>query len=289
MLSTKKYGIREALAVLCASVCALGTTSFFVGIVCANIIIDSPTPSPPSSTSVLGVLLIFYIPMYIGSGGAVGGMLGFVLGVILSYIFRLKTISQRKVVCFGIISAAVMMLVAGFAGYSINRKFIEYDKVGLIYTNGCIEKRIVPQRTVTNDIESLEVSYGDPISLSFQDMTLHISDWKVCVVNSEGDIINKTRLYFFDYILEVKPIEVRLFPNEKSYLAILAKLRATSNRTMLLIYSPRGELAYQEILERNRHGVKMSIDKSDTSTLEALIVQSKDGTFLYTSQVEANQ
>lgn len=69
-------------------------------------------------------------------------------------------------------------------------------------------------------------------------------------------------------------MDLQLAPDEKSYLAIFARLRATSRHGMLLIYSSEGELVYQEILELSRW--RMYSSSMPNSNLDALVIQLGD-------------
>ncbi|MHC4158280.1 MAG: hypothetical protein ACYSSO_04285 [Planctomycetota bacterium] len=288
MLSGKQYETKKALAILFACLGALVVASFFLGVGAAEITIDEPNPSPPSSTAALGILLIILIPIYIGCGALVGGAFGFILGLVTSRVSKLKMIPLRKTVSCGIVIGVAISVFAASTGYTLAKKFIESDNiVGLIYTDGQISKRTVSESPFTKDtnIQAAKLDYDKPASLSVGSVTLDISDRQIHIINSEGNTVAKTTFYFYSYITEVQAIEVNLFPDEKSCVAILATLRATSRRAMLLIYSSDGKLLYKEMLEKQRgyNTFSMYTVKLPATALEKLVIENKD-TFIYSSQ-----
>ena len=54
----------------------------------------------------------------------------------------------------------------------------------------------------------------------------------------------------FDYVREVHGASASLEEDGAEWLAVLVRLRATGRRELLAIYDPGGNLAYQELLER---------------------------------------
>jgi hypothetical protein len=231
-------------------------------------------------------LILLFIPIYSFIGAIAGGIFGFIISLIMRF-FKLRTVSFLKVILLGIIFIAVGVSLAGLGGYTIVKIYVELNEPRVIYTDGRLSKSIIPEKTiiVKNEIIPFEQSEkGKEIVWNTEEVTLSFSSHQIYAVNSKGDIIFQTSLLRYDYIRELQPTEVKLFPNEKRYLVILAELRATSFHTMLLIYSPDGQIIYQEMFERDRRDVTMSVNESYYPDSGALIVRSKDGTFLYSSK-----
>lgn len=80
------------------------------------------------------------------------------------------------------------------------------------------------------------------------------SDERVTVLDKAGRHIASTDLHAFDYIGRIRAAPFCRNPNGDHDLAILVTLRATSNRSMLILYGPSGAVVYQEHLERTASG-----------------------------------
>lgn len=80
------------------------------------------------------------------------------------------------------------------------------------------------------------------------------SDEQVTIRDEAQTPIASTDLHEFDYIGRIRAIPVCRYPNGERDLAVMATLRATSARSMLIVYDPRGAVVYQEHLERTSHG-----------------------------------
>jgi hypothetical protein len=80
------------------------------------------------------------------------------------------------------------------------------------------------------------------------------SDEHVTVLDKAGTHIASTDLHAFDYIGSIRAAPFCKYPNGDHGLAVLVTLRATSNRSMLILYGPNGAVVYQEHLERTGSG-----------------------------------
>lgn len=91
--------------------------------------------------------------------------------------------------------------------------------------------------------------------------TVIISDWGAGVIirKSYGQVIATADLSAFDYVTEVHPAIFCGMAPDDEWLAVLVKLRATSHRSMLLIYNSLGKLAYQEYLERDYYPEELRV------------------------------
>lgn len=269
----EEYNSMAVFPLLFASVFTLVMVFFMAGELVAERIFVTP-----SSTSALDIIFMPVIVAVYGfkvvRAAAIGLLCGLLVGGLL-YVLKLRIISGRKLIYFGIAPAIVAILIAGGTGYHRVKK---YNTPSIIYSAGQISKSTVPPKafvTSYRPISSEEGERGNRIFWNGEQMTLYFSSYEIRITDSNGDTIIETSLWDYDYIREVSYLEVGLFPNEQHCLAVLAHLRATSHFTMLLIYSANGELIYQEMLERGSSGIEMSIDKSDSSSLEGLIVKNK--------------
>jgi hypothetical protein len=162
------------------------------------------------------------------------------------------------------------------------RSDVKFNEPRIIYTDGSLVKEVKGGGVIPLDnaiIPFEQRDCGGLVCWNEADITLSFHSDIIHAVDADGNVIIQTSLSKFDYISELQAVEVKLSLSEKNYLAVLADLRATSNRTMLLIYSPSGILVYQEMLERIRNAT-MWIDELG-SGVEVLCVNSKAGTFSY--------
>lgn len=80
------------------------------------------------------------------------------------------------------------------------------------------------------------------------------SEERVTVLDEARTPIASTDLHEFDYIGRIRAVPICRYPNGDQDLAVYATLRATSARSMLIVYDPRGVVVYQEHLERTSQG-----------------------------------
>lgn len=83
-------------------------------------------------------------------------------------------------------------------------------------------------------------------------VSLSGTDEQVTILDKAGAIVASTDLHAFDYIATIHAVPVCGSQNGSRHLAVLVTLRATSRRSMLILYGPDGAVAYQEHLERTR-------------------------------------
>ncbi|MBW8001559.1 MAG: hypothetical protein FVQ80_06005 [Planctomycetes bacterium] len=261
----------------------LGAISYYLGIYFGEKIFVNP-----SSTAALN---IFVLPITIGlvlskiiKAGIIGLLLGSVIGSLM-YLLRLKTIFYKMVIYTGIILVIIAMLFGGAFGFL---KVKKYNTPGIIYTNSDILKTIVTAPKIIKNSMSIPFKNrnreqlirwnGKEVRLSFDSNII-----KIKTDDKKGAIV-ETSLEKYDYISEITPVEVRFFQNDENYLVLLADLRATSWHVMLLIYSPQGQLIYQEMLERKQSTIQLSANTLEGENREELLLEN-DSLFSYSSKV----
>ena len=89
-----------------------------------------------------------------------------------------------------------------------------------------------------------------PVSWNGSQITVVSNQDRIIIRNASGRKIAQTDLRKYDYIRELWAVSFRLYPGQREYLAVVANLRSTSRRAMVLVYKPEGSLVYHEILER---------------------------------------
>lgn len=85
-------------------------------------------------------------------------------------------------------------------------------------------------------------------------VTVTGSDEHVTVLDRDGAHVASTDLHAFDYIGTIRAAPVCRNLDGDHNLAVLVTLRATSRRSMLIVYGPDGAVVYQEHLERTGRG-----------------------------------
>lgn len=95
---------------------------------------------------------------------------------------------------------------------------------------------------------------------------------QITIMDLDGNIIFKHKMKkdFWGYmdVIGHQGVSVKFKANERPYLAVLTKYRQASKRSMLSVFSPKGELIYQELLISS-DGIS-AIENSDNS--ESLLV-----------------
>ncbi|HAX61983.1 MAG TPA: hypothetical protein DCX95_05455 [Elusimicrobia bacterium] len=86
----------------------------------------------------------------------------------------------------------------------------------------------------------------------------------IAMRGENGNNIITIDLTKYDYIGRIHVIQLVIDNSASKGLAVLVRLRATSRRSMLLIYDPAAKLLYQELLYRNKNGNMMNINTDAT-------------------------
>lgn len=78
-------------------------------------------------------------------------------------------------------------------------------------------------------------------------------EYNIYILNLDGKVVFRHKLNGYtrvgpSVILGIRGTTVRFSIDQEPYLAVLARFRATSNRSMLCLFSPNGELVYKELL-----------------------------------------
>jgi hypothetical protein len=118
--------------------------------------------------------------------------------------------------------------------------------------------------------------YGEPLearSIEWNGRSVSVagSDEQVTVLDSAGARIASTDLHAFDYIGRIRAVPFCRHPNGDRDLAVIVTLRATSSRSMLVLYGPDGALIYQNHLARTGGADTMYVGSRDGS--EILVVE----------------
>lgn len=229
----------------------------------------------PSSTSVIG---FFVIPVY---ALLIAGV-AFIIGEIITYFtnkLNIERVISRKFSYLLYAAFLVTITSSSVAGWLSFLKYEESQRPHVIFNSGSVQKSYGINIQGDNSIaakyllsifddekSSLEnmIWNNKPVHLELIEQTnslnlLDDKEKKLVLLDLDG----------FDYITRAYAVPVSLDESNKSGLAILVHLRATSGRSMLFIYDSNAALIYQELLFRCNFDnvMKAATDISDKEYL----------------------
>lgn len=235
-------------------VCALLTAVPVSATLLAPVIAESAF-GRPSSTAGIGY---FVVPIL----GLLSGGAAYAIAMGLRGVTR-RAGMQSRLVPPWIVASAILATVAGTAFVAVNagsqviateaarrpRIMIEstrFIKVALpsAGANSQVEAALLFSIYPGAVVPAMDWN-GRPVSLSG-------TDEHVTILDKAGATIASTDLRAFDYIATIRAVPLCEGQSGGQHLAVLVTLRATSHRSMLILYAPDGAVAYQEHLERSR-------------------------------------
>jgi hypothetical protein len=211
----------------------------------------------PSSTWAIGIVWLPYLiakPTIIGVG----------IGILLWSLFKLLKIagempqSGTRILSIVIVVLCVPSIIAGIAKI---KKIESESAPHIIYSRGDIKKlpadthdyAIGTKAPLTWTGGSSKVNITPHIEWNGEHVTVEFNDDEhIRIVKLPKTILADTDLSSFDYVRQLYTVPFKYESKDKLGLAVLANLRASSRRSMLLIYSSDGGLIYQETLYRKR-------------------------------------
>lgn len=229
----------------------------------------------PSSTQAIGFI---FVPIY----AAILALLCFGVGLVARGIIGKfvvpRSISQRTNQIINVLFLCVLVL-AFFFGVAFIKKQEEKQKPHVVFDSGRVIKmspseiKGKKEREVTFVFSIYSDEKNNTASFQWNGKKLDfkvISDNILKVFDQEGKELITADLKKYDYIGRVHVLQFALNDSNAKGLAVLVRLRATSQRSILLIYDPSGKLIYQELLER--HGDSEMNIMTDSSGKEYLYV-----------------
>lgn len=211
----------------------------------------------PSSTAGVGFVIVPFVGLFAGAAA-------FVAGMTLRWFLRRAGMLSMKVpswlVWCGILAtiACIPILAAIARAQTIGREAALRPRVLLASARfvksdqaSGADSRIEAPRLFSISEDAVVVP---SIDWNGRGVRLVGSNRRVTVSDMAGTRIASTDLRAFDYIGSIRAIPVCTHPNGDRDLAVLVTLRATSRRSMLIVYDPTGVVVYQEHLERTGGG-----------------------------------
>jgi hypothetical protein len=223
-----------------------------------------PRVDNPSSTQ--GVAYVFMI-IYTVFAGLIGIVAGSLLGwAIDSIILKTGLVENenkiKKLVCSILIGGLIIVSIAKYLNTkSSQEKFNLKNTQEVKFSNGNIEKNkfnISELRNYNLDL-NIEHAIGRIGAAQLGAQKEFVWNGKDYIISSDENnhflIKNPDGTVFIDHSLEgynyITGISFLVYDkNEKSYLFILTRLRATSHMSVLNVFSEKGELLYEELMGR---------------------------------------
>jgi len=234
-------------------VCGFLTAVLVSATLLAPVIAESAV-GRPSSTAGIGY---FVIPIL----GLLCGAAAFLIAKGLRWIAR-RAGSRSVQVPQWLVAAGLLATVATIVTLAFNAR------TEAITTEAARRPRVIVDSTRfvrSESSPSADPQIEAPLLFSiYQDAVVPSIDWngravsfsgsdeRVTIRDKAGVAIASTDLRAFDYIATIRAVPVCSSSTGGRHLAVLVTLRATSHRSMLILYDPNGAVVYQEHLERTR-------------------------------------
>jgi len=209
----------------------------------------------PGSTSAIGFLFIPIYAFLVFWAGYVGGLIvRFIIGKLVNE--RIVSKATIRIIVFAFLIAIVISSIAG--GISFKTHY-NAQKPHVIFNSGAVEKIAdVNNQKMQIEAKFLLTIFDDEKSklegMTWNGKAVHLdlekSSNTLKLLDDKGDHLITINLGLFEYITRAYTVPIGWTENNLNGLAILVHLRSTSSRSILLIYDSRGNLLYQELLDR---------------------------------------
>ncbi len=232
-----------------AAALVFGITALAAGV--AGIAADS-VMGRPSSTSGVGVVLMFPLVLF-------AAVIGFAAGSFAGMALRRRRITPHMPMRpYRIVMALVLLAAAGIGATLGARPVIRHERLnaprviadtGEIYREpGAADECVAPAPAVLACDVSSGVRAG-AVVWNGREVTIGCTrEGRITVADADAGVMASADLSDFEYMRDVRAAMVRQGEGRDA-LALLAGLRATGRRHMLLIFNADGRLIYQELLE----------------------------------------
>jgi hypothetical protein len=230
-----------------ALVVGAGFVAFVLGAVSAEIAIGRPG-SGLAFTIVLGIPIM----------GMRGSLVGALLGFVTHRFVRRTSFSgpvDRRMVVGGVILAVVVGAASG--AYSVRRSEI-LNLPRVMQSDGRITRSVAS--SVSEASRPAVVLYNGnsrgamALDWNSQRVGVAIED-QTLILSRNAAEVDRVNLEGLDYARQVVGTTAMLDRDNREWLAVVIRLRATGRRELLLIYDPSGVRTYQELLARDDAGL----------------------------------
>ena len=226
----------------------------FVAAYMLGVLIGEEKLGRPSSTAAIGYL---FVPVY----SIIVGLVGLGVGYLLRLFLRNR--GERNLVSLSSFFLRLTVVVVALSGIGVwlaLDSVVAYEKANaaqIIRDSGYFAKAKLNRDNVPSGTKrslsnwTFEQPNQPPFVWNTRQFTVGVTDSTLMTIGIEGQA-NSIKHDFRGrtYLTEVEVLPVQWIQKQPEHLVVLARLRATSFRSMLLIYDPNGSLIYEELLER---------------------------------------
>lgn len=229
----------------------------------------------PSSTAALGFMVA---PI----AGVIAGVVAFLVGLALRAALRSSSAASRpapswvpKALWLTVLVGAVAFLLMGRSSVMT----LEAARMPRVILDAGRITAVTPptmqlqERVAAPELQSGITNTHDAHPIDWNGVAIRVEnkDEQVVVNNTNGMRLASADLHAFDYINGIHATSVCTQPDGRRLLAVLVSLRATSRRTMFLVFGADGSLVFQQHLERSQ-GVKDTFYTGQLNGAEAMTV-----------------
>ena len=206
----------------------------------------------PSPTQMAGAI-VFGLPFLCAFGALVGALLGW-----LGRIVVRRTAGARaweRSILAG--TLALVVLIAGISGIQVVRQSEARQQPRVMRSTGAVT-RLAGFGALTPDTSAVPVfdvlRNDDARTLSWRGGAVGVKvDGETLNISRNSAVMNQVSLSGLDYVTQIYGV-TSTDGQDREWLALLVRLRATGRRELLLIYDSAGALVYQELLARTKSG-----------------------------------
>ncbi|PIU83876.1 MAG: hypothetical protein COS68_01685 [Elusimicrobia bacterium CG06_land_8_20_14_3_00_38_11] len=229
----------------------------------------------PSSTHCIGFI---FLPVYT----VLVLLICFVVGLVVRFVVgkfvpsRIITKRSNQIINISFVCSIIVAFLSGILLIKyqewVQRPHIIFDAGRIIKINLSTIKIIKK----TSESKFVFTTYVDEKSEAetfiWNGKKIHFAVGNSIAIRDENENnIATADLRKYDYIGRIHVIQLAIDNSASKGLAVLVRLRATSHRSMLLIYDSDAKLVYQELLNRNKNENIMNIN-TDVSGKEYIYV-----------------
>ncbi|PKM99149.1 MAG: hypothetical protein CVU78_07785 [Elusimicrobia bacterium HGW-Elusimicrobia-2] len=240
------------------------------GVYWMTILIIDELIGRPSSTSILG---FFFIPLWTFIFAGLCVWVGRLIRFIVGKFIHERTIEKESLRIINIIFALTVG-VSFLAGLGRVIWHEHLQKPQIIYDAGVISKEALsdfrrkeysPAKFVFT-IYKKDKGKTEGFEWNGEKLNLDVSRPHINILRKDGSLMISADLSKYDYIGRIHAAAFGAINKKQKCLALLVYLRATSDRSMLLIYDFNGALIFQELLNRRcgwkTGGMQVGVDES---------------------------
>ena len=227
----------------------------------------------PSSTSSIGYI---FVPIYSGVAALVGVGVGYLFRVALKQRGKSNLVKKKKYFLVFLSILIATSLLARNIGVQEVVKYEEFNEPRILSNKGGFAKEPFDKGNAPSPETNVRLLWDFqkksilPVSHGRNSAEIEVLQSVLLKIPFDEVLPITYDVSGFGYITEVSALKWSGGPKAADYLVVLIKLRATSARSILLIYDHRNILVYEELLKRC--GRKQFLGLVDELEGESLIV-----------------